>query len=104
MGEKFVQGATKHFSTWPGPHVYEGDKLVQLPPPDEEAREKAEELWDELCEFASYAFNLAHAVEYCMISFMTAWLKVNHPLEFAVAQLRNAADDDQAKNLLRELA
>lgn len=65
--------------------------------------ERAEELWDELCEFGSYAFNYSHAVEYCMISFMTAWLKMKYPLEFAVAQLRNAADDESAKNMLREL-
>lgn len=64
----------------------------------------ASELWEEICEFGSYAFNYSHAVEYGMISYMTAWLKVKHPLEFAVAQLRNAADDDQAKALLRELS
>lgn len=64
---------------------------------------RAASLWEEICEFGSYAFNKAHAVEYGMISYMTAWLKHYHPLEFAVAQLRNAADDDQIKNLLREL-
>lgn len=63
----------------------------------------AAELWEEICEFGSYAFNKSHAVAYTMISFMTAYLKKNYPLEFAVAQLKNAADDDQAKNLLREL-
>lgn len=67
------------------------------------SRDEAESLWDEISEFGSYAFNYSHAVEYCMISFMTAWLKLKYPLEFAVAQLRNAADDDSAKNMLREL-
>lgn len=66
--------------------------------------EDAEELWDELCEFGSYAFNLAHAVEYAMISFMTAWLKTKYPLQFAAACLRHAVDDEQGKSLLRELA
>lgn len=63
----------------------------------------AAELWETICEFGSYAFNKSHAVAYSMISYMTAWLKHNHPLEFAVAQLRNAKDDEQIKNLLREL-
>jgi DNA polymerase III alpha subunit len=65
--------------------------------------DRAAELWEEICEFGSYAFNKAHAVAYSMISFMTAHLKHTYPLQFAVAQLRNAADDDQIKNLLREL-
>jgi DNA polymerase III alpha subunit len=64
----------------------------------------ASELWDELCEFGSYAFNLAHAVEYAMISYMTAWLKVYYPLQFVAACLRHSPDDEQGKNLLRELA
>lgn len=63
----------------------------------------AQELWDEMCDFGSYAFNKSHAVAYSMISYMCAWFKANHPVEFAVAQLRNAADEDQAKALLREL-
>lgn len=65
--------------------------------------DRANELWEEICEFGSYAFNLAHAVAYAMLSYMTAWLKLKHPLEFAVAQLKYAADEDTAKNLLREL-
>lgn len=65
--------------------------------------DRAAALWEELNEFGSYSFNKAHAVAYGMISFMTAYLKTKHPLEFAVAQLRNAADDEQIKNLLREL-
>lgn len=63
----------------------------------------AEELWEEICEFGSYAFNLAHAVAYAMLSYMTAWLKAKHPLQFAVAQLKYAADEDDTKHLLREL-
>jgi DNA polymerase III alpha subunit len=34
---------------------------------------------------------------------MCAWLKLNYPLQFAAACLRYAADDEQGKNLLREL-
>lgn len=65
--------------------------------------DKANDIWDEMCEFGSYAFNKSHAVAYSMVSYFCAWFKAYHPVEFAVAQLRNAADDDQAKALLREL-
>lgn len=65
--------------------------------------EISNDIWDEMCEFGSYAFNKSHAVAYAMVSYMCAWFKANHPVEFAVAQLRNAADEDQGKALLREL-
>lgn len=64
---------------------------------------KADDLWDEMCEFGSYAFNKSHAVAYSMISYWCAWFKAYHPLEFALAQLNNAADDAQGKAILREL-
>lgn len=96
--EKFVVGAELHFARELGAGLKKlPDELA------EQAHEKAEALWDELCEFGSYAFNLSHAVEYSMISYMTAWLKTYHPLQFAAACLRFAADDEQGKNLLREL-
>ena len=63
----------------------------------------AADLWDEMCEFGSYAFNLAHAVAYSMISYMAAHLKAYHALDFALAQLRNEKDADKSKSLLREL-
>jgi DNA polymerase-3 subunit alpha len=63
----------------------------------------AAELWDEMCEFGSYAFNLAHAVAYSMISYMAAHLKVHYSVDFALAQLRNEKDEDKSKALLREL-
>ena len=95
--EKFVTGYATH----------EFDRLQTADTKVEDLKaycqSVAEELWDELCEFGSYAFNLSHAVEYSMISFMCAWLKTYHPLPFAVACLRYAVDDEQGKNLLREL-
>lgn len=64
----------------------------------------ADDLWDEMCEFGSYAFNKSHAVAYSMLSYWCAWFKRHHPLEFCLAQLRNGADDDLIKGLLREIA
>ncbi len=71
--------------------------------PQAEGQKKAEALWDEMCEFGSYAFNYSHAVGYSMISYQTAYLKTLYPIQFAVAQLRNAASEAQGKALLREL-
>lgn len=61
------------------------------------------DIWNEMCTFGSWAFNLSHAVSYAIISYWCAWLKVKHPLEFAVAHLRRAASDDHVFRLLREL-
>jgi DNA polymerase III alpha subunit len=62
-----------------------------------------EDLWDEICEFGGYAFNKSHAVAYSLLSYYCAYFKAHHPLEFALAQLRNGMDEDKAKDLLREL-
>lgn len=95
--EAFVSGVADHF-VMKTPTAPDLEERIR-----EDAEERAAELWEEICEFGSYAFNKAHAVAYGMISYMAAWLKHYHPLEFTVAQLRNAADDDQIKALLREL-
>lgn len=60
-------------------------------------------IWDDMCTFGSWAFNLSHAVSYAIISYWCAYLKVTHPLEFAVAHLRRAASEDHVFRLLREL-
>jgi DNA polymerase-3 subunit alpha len=97
--EQFLAGCkTWHERAREAYGVKPGAALIAIPD------EIAAELWDEMCEFGSYAFNLAHAVAYAMISYMAAHLKAYHPLEFAVANLRNAADAEQGKQLLRELA
>ena len=62
-----------------------------------------EDLWDEICEFGGYAFNKSHAVAYSLLSYYCAYFKRYHPLEFALAQLRNGMDEDKAKELLREI-
>lgn len=61
------------------------------------------EIWNEMCTFGSWAFNLSHAVSYATISYWCAVLKHKFPLEFAVAHLRRAASDDHVFRLLREL-
>jgi DNA polymerase-3 subunit alpha len=43
---------------------------------------KAEEVWNLLDKFANYGFNKSHAAAYAVVSYQTAWLKANHPVEF----------------------
>jgi DNA polymerase-3 subunit alpha len=45
-------------------------------------REKAETLWEQLVEFAKYAFNKSHAAAYAIVSYITAWLKYHYPAEY----------------------
>jgi DNA polymerase-3 subunit alpha len=44
--------------------------------------EKALEVWYLLEKFANYGFNKSHAAAYAVVSYQTAWLKANHPVEF----------------------
>ena len=45
-------------------------------------RKKAGEVFDLLEKFANYGFNKSHAAAYAVVSYQTAWLKANHPVEF----------------------
>ncbi|WP_299836536.1 DNA polymerase III subunit alpha [uncultured Jannaschia sp.] len=45
-------------------------------------KEKALEVWNLLDKFANYGFNKSHAAAYAVVSYQTAWLKANHPVEF----------------------
>jgi len=43
---------------------------------------KSGEVFDLLEKFANYGFNKSHAAAYAVVSYQTAWLKANHPVEF----------------------
>jgi DNA polymerase-3 subunit alpha len=45
-------------------------------------KRKAREVFDLLEKFANYGFNKSHAAAYAVVSYQTAWLKANHPVEF----------------------
>ncbi len=53
----------------------------------------ANELFDELISFSSYAFNKSHAAAYALISYQTAWLKLKYPCEFMAALLSSVLDN-----------
>ena len=67
---------------------------------DEEA---AAEIWDEICSFGAWGMNKSHTFAYSVISYWCAWMKAYHPVEYAAALLRNAKDDVQVIETLREL-
>jgi len=45
-------------------------------------KKKASEVFDLLEKFTNYGFNKSHAAAYAVVSYQTAWLKANHPVEF----------------------
>lgn len=55
----------------------------------------ANKIYDEMMDFAKYAFNKSHAAAYAAISMQTAYLKANYPLEFAVGLLTSVMDDSK---------
>ncbi len=52
----------------------------------------AGEIFDEMMDFAKYAFNKSHAAAYAFISYQTAWLKCHYPTEFYSALLTSVID------------
>lgn len=52
--------------------------------------EIADELWQLILPFAGYSFNRPHATLYGLLSYQTAWLKVNYPVEYLAAVLTGA--------------
>ncbi len=53
----------------------------------------AEQIFDEMTAFASYAFNKAHAACYAVVAVQTAWLKRHYPVEFMAAMLNSVVSD-----------
>ncbi|MBC7326913.1 DNA polymerase III subunit alpha [bacterium] len=50
-------------------------------------REVAEEIFDQMANFASYGFNKSHSAVYALLAYQTAYLKAHHPLEYMSALL-----------------
>ncbi|MDP4092567.1 MAG: DNA polymerase III subunit alpha [Bacillota bacterium] len=51
--------------------------------------EVANRIFDEMMNFASYAFNKSHAAAYAVVGYQTAWLKYYYPVEFMAALLNS---------------
>ncbi|MEK9200863.1 MAG: DNA polymerase III subunit alpha, partial [Patescibacteria group bacterium] len=50
-------------------------------------KDEAEKLWDLFVPFQGYGFNKAHAASYGIVSYQTAYLKANYPVEYMTALL-----------------
>ena len=51
--------------------------------------QSANKIFDEMAEFAKYAFNKSHAAAYAVVSYRTAYLKAYYPTEFMAAMLNS---------------
>ena len=52
----------------------------------------AQAIYDEIYDFANYAFNKAHAVCYAVVAYQTAWFKYYYPKEYMAALLTSVLD------------
>lgn len=64
---------------------------------------QAKEIWELINAMGAWQMNKAHTYSYAVISYWCAYLKAHYPLQFAAANLRNAKDEDNAVELLREM-
>ncbi len=55
--------------------------------------EVANHIYDEMTDFAKYAFNKAHAACYAVVSYQTAFLKYYYPVEFMAALMTSVMDN-----------
>ena len=65
--------------------------------------EVAEKIYDEIYDFANYAFNKAHAVCYAVVAYQTAWFKYHYPREYMAALLTSVLDSsDKVSEYINE--
>ncbi len=65
--------------------VYGDEKTVKGCVANGIPAEVAEQIFDEMTDFAKYAFNKSHAACYAVVAYQTAWLKTYYPVEFMAA-------------------
>ena len=53
----------------------------------------ANHIYDEMIDFAKYAFNKSHAAAYAVVSYQTAYLKYYYPEEFMAALMTSVMDN-----------
>src|SRR5262249_58825110 len=51
------------------------------------ARADAEVIFDACAKFAEYGFNKSHSAPYALLTYQTAYMKANHPVEFLAASM-----------------
>ena len=53
----------------------------------------ANKIYDDMIDFAKYAFNKSHAAAYAVVAYQTAWLKYYYPVEFMAALMTSVIDN-----------
>ena len=53
----------------------------------------ANKIYDDMIDFAKYAFNKSHAAAYAVVSYQTAYLKYYYPVEFMAALMTSVIDN-----------
>ena len=54
----------------------------------------ANKIFDEMTDFAKYAFNKSHAAAYAVVAYQTAYLKCHYPVEFMAALISSVKDNN----------
>ncbi|MEL6352185.1 MAG: DNA polymerase III subunit alpha [Cyanobacteria bacterium J06627_28] len=85
MGKKKIKEMEKHREIF-----IEGASKNDFP------RKNANDLFDQMVLFAEYCFNKSHSTAYGFVTFQTAYLKANYPVEY-MAALLTAISGDQDK-------
>ena len=57
------------------------------------SKDVANEIFDDMSSFASYAFNKSHAAAYAVVAYRTAYLKAYYPCEFMASLLTSVLDN-----------
>jgi DNA polymerase-3 subunit alpha len=65
-------------------------------------RARAELIFDQMAKFAGYGFNKPHAAAYALVTYQTAYLKANYPVEFLAALMTLDIGNTDKLNVLRE--
>jgi DNA polymerase III subunit alpha len=82
MGKKKREEMAKHTEKFIAGAVERGIK-----------KEKAEEIFNLMAQFADYGFNRSHSVAYAYLAYQTAYLKAHYPAYFYASVLSNEAQD-----------
>src|SRR5438477_5109109 len=65
-------------------------------------RARAELIFDQMAKFAGYGFNKPHAAAYALLTYQTAYLKANYPVEFLAALMTLDLGNTDKLNVFRQ--
>ena len=91
----FIYGLQREDGTW------ECEGAIRSGVPEQ----LANEIFDDMTSFASYAFNKSHAAAYALVAYRTAYLKCHYPAEFMASLLTSVLEDaGKVRRYIKEAA